>query len=180
MSDVAPYPDGWVSLLPGWAGAEGLHVRIRMRDGRLVITEMYLHADDEVTSETLRGLSVSRLEATMNARLQRPGGELFAASMTSNSADVPEPSLAELRRRVPGAAAADPPERPRLTRPGGKAPEEFYPRVAAAYHEYAPQTRAPAKEIAAEAGVPVTTAHRWIREARRRGFLSPARKGRAG
>ena len=28
--------------------------------------------------------------------------------------------------------------------------------------------------------VPVTTAHRWVKEARRRGFLPPGRKGRRG
>lgn len=94
--------------------------------------------------------------------------------------DIPEPSLAELRGRTPGVDTAESPERPRLTRPDGAAPEEFYPRVVAAYAEYAPQTRAPAREIATEAGVPVTTAHRWIREARRRGFLPLARKGKAG
>lgn len=71
-------------------------------------------------------------------------------------------------------------QRKRLTRPDGADPDEFYPLVARAYFEYAPKTRAPAKEIAAEAGVPVATAHRWIREARRRGFLPPARKGKAG
>lgn len=49
-----------------------------------------------------------------------------------------------------------------------------------AYGEYVAESNAPAKEIAGEAGVPVTTVHRWIREARRRGFLPPARKGRAG
>jgi len=28
--------------------------------------------------------------------------------------------------------------------------------------------------------VPVTTAHRWVKEARRRGFLPPGQKGRRG
>jgi transposase len=40
---------------------------------------------------------------------------------------------------------------------------------------------APAQTIAEANGVPVTTVHRWIREARRRGSLPPARgKGQAG
>ncbi len=34
--------------------------------------------------------------------------------------------------------------------------------------------------LAKEADVPVGTVHRWILEARRRGFLPPARQGRAG
>ncbi len=38
----------------------------------------------------------------------------------------------------------------------------------------------PAVELAEVNGVPVTTAHRWVKEARRRGFLPPGRKGRRG
>lgn len=74
-------------------------------------------------------------------------------------------------------------DRPKLTRPApGIDPDEFYRQVAAAYREYALQSRSPAKQIAAEDGpdVPVTTAHRWVREARRRGFLPPIRKGAVG
>jgi hypothetical protein len=179
--------DGWISM-PGPDGADGLHVRPRERDGRLMITELYLHAA-EITPEILRGLSVRRLEAELNAapRLEPgqpyPMGAAVVADFVRSTNDDTEPSLADLRSRArEQARQARPkePDRPRLTRPDGAAPEGFYPRVAAAYTEYAPQTRAPAKEMAAEAGVPVTTAHRWIREARRRGFLPPARKGKAG
>jgi hypothetical protein len=177
--------------MPGPDGADGLHVRPRERDGRMVITGLYLHAP-EVTPEILRAVSISRLEAQLNAGPRVEHGKPVAgltwpvvADFTrSVSDDTPDPSLAELRDRARKqtreAGPKKPSDRPRLTRPDGAAPEEFYPRVAAAYAEYAPQTRAPAKEIATEADVPVTTAHRWIREARRRGFLSPARKGKAG
>src|SRR5205085_5015354 len=96
------------------------------------------------------------------------------ASVTPGVADddAPDPTLAQIRARTSRNVLPETPspERPRLTRPDGAAPEEFYPRVAAAYAQYAPRTRAPAKQIATEAGVPVTTAHRWIREARRRGY----------
>jgi hypothetical protein len=176
--------------MPGPDGADGLHVRPRERDGRLMITDVYVHAA-EITPQILRGLSIRRLEAELNAapRLEPghsyPAGAAVVADFArSTNEDTPEPSLAELRnrahqqtRKVP---PKEPPARPRLTRPDGAAPDEFYPLVAQAYWEYAPQTRAPAKEIATEAGVPVTTAHRWIREARRRGFLAPAKKGKAG
>lgn len=185
MTGIVFEPDGWVSLLPGPDGAEGLHVRVRDQGGRLVITDMYIHAP-EITPEILRGISVSRVQATINALQPRPD-DLFAEvlravvySTVLPGDDVPEPSLTELRSRTPTAGTGEKPDRPRLTRPDGIPPEEFYPRVATAYTEYAPQTRAPAKEIATEAGVPVTTAHRWIREARRRGFLPPAMKGKAG
>ena len=95
-----------------------------------------------------------------------------------------DPTLAELR----GLAADAPPElprlpaaeRPRLTRPDGTDPDGFAAKVAAAYREYATQTRAVAIEIANEAGVPVPTARSWIREARRRGKLPQGQKGKTG
>lgn len=65
-------------------------------------------------------------------------------------------------------------------RPGGMDPELFYQLVAAAYNEYVRETRAAGARIAEEAGVPVTTAHRWIREARRRGFLPLGQRGKTG
>lgn len=180
--------DGWVSM-PGPEGADGLHVRPRERDGRLMITELYLHAS-EITPEILRGLSIRRLEAELNAapRLEpgQPspmGAAVVADFLRSTTDDTSDPSLDDLRSRAHGQtrqARPTEPDRPRLTRPDGASPEEFYPRVAAAYSQYALLTTAPAKEMAAEAGVPITTAHRWIREARRRGFLPPARKGKAG
>jgi hypothetical protein len=79
--------------------------------------------------------------------------------------------------QVGGAGRSQP---PRGTRPDGTDPDGFSAKVAAAYREYAPQTRAPALKIADEAGVPVATVRSWIREARRRGKLPQGRKGRAG
>jgi hypothetical protein len=179
--------DGWVTL-PGPEGA-GLHVRPRESEGRMVITGLYLHAP-EVTPEIFRAVSISRLEAQLNAGPRVEPGQPVAgltwpviADFTRSVRDDSEPSLAELRdraRQQTREARPKEPDRPRLTRPDGASPEEFYPRVAAAYSQYVSRTRAPAKEMAAEAGVPITTAHRWIREARRRGFLTPARKGKAG
>ena len=68
-----------------------------------------------------------------------------------------------------------------LTRPDGTDPEGFSRRVAQAYREAvraSPHT--PAKAMADEAGVPVTTVHRWVRDARRLGLLTPTRKGSTG
>jgi hypothetical protein len=51
----------------------------------------------------------------------------------------------------------------------------FYQAVAEEYEE----NSAPgfAKRMAAQEDVPVTTVHRWIKEARRRGFLPPVKWG---
>jgi hypothetical protein len=56
----------------------------------------------------------------------------------------------------------------------------FYKRVADVYRELVGWTNRPAVELAEANGVPVTTAHRWVKEARRRGFLPPGQKGRRG
>ncbi|HEY6798594.1 MAG TPA: hypothetical protein VI248_28280 [Kineosporiaceae bacterium] len=66
-----------------------------------------------------------------------------------------------------------------LRRPTGKDTDDFYRRVADAYNEVMTRTRAVAPVLAEEAGVPARTIHRWVAEARRRGFLPPGQKGRA-
>jgi hypothetical protein len=80
----------------------------------------------------------------------------------------------------PSASVEEPAAAEPLTRPDRTDPEGFSRRVAAAYREVATTSHRPAAILALQAGVPVATVHRWIREARQRGFLPPARKGRAG
>jgi hypothetical protein len=67
-----------------------------------------------------------------------------------------------------------------LSRPDGSDPDGFYRQVAEAYRDVVQTTPKVAKALAKEANVPVGTVHRWVLEARRRGFLPPARQGRAG
>jgi hypothetical protein len=67
-----------------------------------------------------------------------------------------------------------------LSRPDGSNPDAFYQEVAEAYRDVVQDHRNVAVVLAKEANVPVGTVHRWIMEARRRGFLPPARVGRAG
>jgi hypothetical protein len=59
-------------------------------------------------------------------------------------------------------------------------PEGFYAEVAHDYRHLAQESSRPAAELAEARGVPVTTAHRWIKEARRRGLLPPGRPGKEG
>jgi hypothetical protein len=64
---------------------------------------------------------------------------------------------------------------------GRRYPDEHYRRVAEAYLAAVSSGGAPNQMIAVANGVPVTTVRRWVAEARRRGFLSPAQgAGRAG
>jgi hypothetical protein len=59
-------------------------------------------------------------------------------------------------------------------------PAEFYGHVALRYFELLRECHRPAAAMAEESGVPVSTVHRWIAEARRRGDLPKGRKGAAG
>jgi hypothetical protein len=67
-----------------------------------------------------------------------------------------------------------------LARPDGSDPDGFYRQLAEAYRDVVQTTPKVAKALADEVNVPVGTVHRWVLEARRRGFLTPARQGRAG
>ncbi len=76
--------------------------------------------------------------------------------------------------RSPAAAAAG-----ALQRPGSRLTDDFLQAVAAKYRELAQRTHKPTLEIAQEAGVPLTTARRWVGAARQRGFLGPGHRGRS-
>lgn len=176
--------DGWVSL-PGPDGV-GVHARLRYRGRRVVVTDLYVHGT-EITAQTTRALPMRRIEAMANTpALAREShkddrvlvGPLVALMARGVGKDVP---MSELRERVP---TAPPKKRARrrkpLRRPDGTDPQAFSQQVAEAYNEAVLSTSKPAKVLAEEAGVPVGTVHRWIREARQRGYLPPARRGRAG
>jgi hypothetical protein len=59
-------------------------------------------------------------------------------------------------------------------------PPSFYKQVAAVYTRLAAQSHRPVVELAEANAVPWSTAQRWVKEARRRGFLPPGQKGRRG
>jgi hypothetical protein len=59
-------------------------------------------------------------------------------------------------------------------------PLSFYKQVAAVYTRLAAQSHRPVVELAEANAVPWSTAQRWVKEARRRGFLPPGQKGRRG
>jgi hypothetical protein len=152
-------------------------IRFVERDGRFVPTDLFLSAE-RLTPGDLRRTPLSRWESFVNAH----GGALERTLVESPGSAHRDISLAEMRLLLSHVASHPTfrEGRDRLTRPDGTDPERFYRLVAEAYREYAEETRAVAHRIAEEADVPVTTAHRWIREARARGFLPPGRKGRVG
>lgn len=64
--------------------------------------------------------------------------------------------------------------------PDGKITDEFLRNLAAMYRWAVAAGKAPGPAIAESAGVPVSRVHRWVAQARQRGFLAPAIKGKAG
>lgn len=169
--------------------------KLERRGDRYECTRLII--DGELDSQMLRKIPMARIEAmaTMKATeeflladippsvrpslLQQPVLLDNEFGAIDDVLDVHLSRTKELVGSQPSGGATGH-RRETLSRPDGTDPEGFSRRVAEAYAEAASATRAPATVLAEEADVPVTTVHRWIREARQRGLLPPARKGRAG
>lgn len=189
MTSIRVSSDGWVTR-PGPENTR-VHMRIgRNESGQFVVTDVFVHGE-HVTAAVLRGIQPSRVESI--ARLGDDEREQANAHGKPVTLTVPllladaayrgpddSITLAELRRRSVGLETEEENDRPRLGRPDGSEPNVFYASVAAAYRDYAKTTKAAAARIAEEADVPVSTAHRWVREARRRGFLPAGQRGKTG
>ncbi len=147
------------------------------RGGRRVITRLIVAAEP-LDSAVVKMLPAGRIESIANMPWVREA----LARMDADPDPLTEAVGAALSMRAVVDMGSPPRQATRapLRRPDGSDPDGFYSGVAEAYNEALERTSAPAPTLAAEAGVPVPTARRWIAEARRRGLLGPARKGRAG
>ncbi|MFF4839278.1 hypothetical protein ACFY2G_04345 [Streptomyces collinus] len=182
---------------PGWVEVAVPDVVPRIlvkaveKDGRWVVGNL-LVVSDALDSATLKSIPIARIESLLNTRT-------VGAALTARRSGVAGPDwlpsyeaefeqlddalaryLANSTRPTSSPSPGVAPPREPLSRPDGSDPDAFYRQVAEAYNDAVRETSAPAKVLSEEAGVPTTTVHRWIFEARRRGFLPPARKGRAG
>jgi hypothetical protein len=59
-------------------------------------------------------------------------------------------------------------------------PAEFFSAIADAYRWLSARGMAPGPALSEHFEVPLSTAHGWIKQARRRGLLPPGRKGKTG
>jgi hypothetical protein len=194
---VAPLSMWWTLSRPDGGG---ISMRLTLKGrGRWTLTDVYMHGT-ALTATDLQTVPVTDLDLLLNLTHDFDGFDPWTAAEAYNEmaeqagwsgsvlvvdhAEQDDPLLSDLRERAVNAPPELPKlpgaERPRLTRPDGTDPDGFAARVAAAYREYATQTRAPAVEMAKEADVPIATVRSWIREARRRGKLPQGRKGKAG
>jgi hypothetical protein len=134
----------------------------------------FSHMGCEVTAELGIDVSTQRLRPR-KVTIANVGGVTGEAIRTLPLRQME----AFLNRQYGRPAEPRPPIRFRVPKGSGKKPDDFYRQVADAYEFLAQTTRAPAAEIARRNRVPLTTAHRWVREARTRGFLPPGQKGKS-
>jgi len=188
--------DGWYELRAEDADASSPRVLAKVEDrgGRLGVVALIV-VGALLDSATLRAIPLRRIESAFNhphkyGHMRTPlddqtREELADVLHPDDFTQIETALIRYLAAPVPAMPTpldhfVDPSAREPLTRPDGSDPDGFYRRVAEAYNDVILGTSAPAPVLAAEAGVPTATVHRWIFEARRRGFLPPARKGRAG
>jgi hypothetical protein len=155
----------------------GAHVRLRLAPDEgdrwrpvevsVGCSEGYVH------SEVIRTLPLRALEARANRGLAR---WVLEATQAVNGATVAGPTT-----HLDLSDDHDPKPRLRLSIPPGrgKKPDSFYEKVADAFTWLAKHSHAPAAELAERNGVPVTTVHRWVKEARARKILGSGERGRA-
>jgi hypothetical protein len=145
------------------------------------VHELYFRDNGEpVTAPRLRAVRLGAIEVMANLPGERDAiherydlplvGPLGSADFFKVFPSRPI-SAAELR------ALQTPP----LTPPTGRGyPDEFYANVASTYRAALRRQERPVVAIAESAGVPRSTAGRWVKEARRRGLLGEAQPGKAG
>ena len=172
--------------------SQGATLEVRLEaesDGRVHVTELRLRG--EIGTDTLRAIPLGRIEAAANALVTafdvvEMAGAVHERKRGGSRSD-PAPDMWET------VSASAPVERPTRRRPrslvvdtgdeaasGRGRSDAFYAQVAALYRDLSLDSSRPAALIAEANEVPVTTAHRWIKEARRRGHLPPGRAGKTG
>ena len=160
-------------------------VHVCVGDGdRLVIDELHVRASERAATanrsmcraidpSNVRELTLGRLETVINS----------PAVSKAILDQVTSPNLSPEARRLPPAASLEKSARPVAGRQGlsleipstYRKTDEFYAQVARVFEAAAQASTQPAIDIANANGLPKTTVHRWIREARRRGVMKPTR-----
>lgn len=152
---------------PNQRYAAHIHLSYKPGPERWIIDEIR-YALPRITARDLRDVPLGRIEVWVN--------ELAHQGLV----DVIKPKLSDAVQ-FDDPATGTPTWVDKLP-PAGKRDkgDEFYRRVGEVYGKAAVASTRPAADLATVWEVPVTTIHRWIREARRRGFLPPAEPGRRG
>lgn len=200
---------GWVRYRSS-RSALAAYVRYIDRDGRLEPAELYLEQVDAgvLDSNSLREIPLGEINAWVNAepalvrdRLGIAAPDLRRAARHYSTttwghpdkvlhwvaamywAQIPGSGIpqAPLPKVKPFAPVEVEPVDPALNVPPARPyGDDFYAQVADVYRALSLIERSPAGAIADANGVPITTAHRWVKVARQRGLLEPARRQKRG
>ena len=125
-----------------------------------------------VTAERLRGVTLAGFERMLNVAAVREALTAALDRPASLDAEAAAAAFQPVTRAIESAPIVIREQGEPLRAPGSRGyPDDFYRRVAASYNR---ASRRPVVAVATEAGVPRTTAARWVKEARRRGLLDAA------
>jgi hypothetical protein len=163
--------DGWVAYTSSSQRyAVNVHVTYKPTPDRWVIDEIR-YALPRITARHLRDLPLGKIEVWVN-QLAQQGFVAMIDAKRPELSDTPHFAITE-------DTATWAPKLPPAPSKGPKG-DDFYRFIGDVYGKAATVSTRPAAELAKVWEVPVTTVHRWIREARRRGHLPPAEAGRRG
>ncbi len=181
-------------------------IRFERKGRRFVPVDLFMASDGGLSAPMLRMVPLGRIETWANTPEQadlleassrwpqvdlRTAISYFGTTFGARAKDdwvrrmlqpqhgEPQPKPQPLSSGRPKKAA---PVDARLVVPTTRDKgDDFYRQVAGVYQQLAQQTRAVAPAIADANGVAnVSTVHRWIKEARARGFLPPGQVGKVG
>ena len=176
---------GWVEV--ELAGAEHLLVRVAAdKTGRYRIRELHLFDRKEpVTPDRLRRIRLAAIEDLLNLPEERATIARLIDTPATVDLEKPlrgfaVPQAAGITHEKTGGARLNPSGSAQVSRGLGRPArrgyqDDFYERVVRVYRDAKHRgDHRPVMAVAAEAGVPRTTAARWVKEARRRKLLGPA------
>lgn len=124
--------------------------------------------------------AVSYFATSFGRRARRTWVTRMLAAQVDGS-DEPQVEMLELAPRLIDPLFDLASVNARLAVPKGRNyGDDFYKQVASIYARLASKVRNPVATIAEANGVPLSTVQRWVREARRRGFLPGALPGKRG
>lgn len=190
MSEAGEYvavgSGGWLFwFLPD----EPADIRVQVKDvkGRLQVTALFVEgfsteAEQHVLkAKDLRALPIGRLEDFLNDAVVAKAIREDIDGRGYGADFHPGRLATEEAREVADSFELRIPPRVSLRLDGAKDSrhtEDFYRQVAAVWIVAGTTSRAPATDIARANKVNETAVHRWVREARRRGFLAPSRRAK--
>ena len=168
---LEPHFSGWVRAT--WHAELVAYVRFAPLDGFGLAWRVVALLVDEASVRRYREVPLARIEAAVNADALVKF-DLFAHLEKSIGDDVPSAFAMKDSIKV-GMSPRHKLERP-STR---KLDDDFYASVARAYADAVAWGLNPRKQLALDSETPADTVARWIRTARRKGYLSAAEQGKA-